>query len=154
MQWSRFRSTAEQDIRRSSRDGAVDLQENEKFGATASGLLHLYDEWIWIDALCINQLDLTERNFQVSFINSIYKNVSFVLVWLREEGITTEAELLLLRNLAAVSDKLEQATSFHTDRKLTRSSLKCRLRLSRRLNGTDWRRSSLNNGTNAHEYSK
>lgn len=66
---SKFRSIAGQDIRSSSRDGTVDLRGNEEFGATASGLLLLYNERIWIHALCINQLDLAERNLEVAIMN-------------------------------------------------------------------------------------
>jgi Heterokaryon incompatibility protein (HET) len=37
---------------------------------------------LWIDALCINQNDLIERNAQVSIVGSIYSTASRVLIWL------------------------------------------------------------------------
>jgi len=37
---------------------------------------------LWVDALCINQKDVHERNHQVSFMGTIYENASVVLVWL------------------------------------------------------------------------
>lgn len=40
---------------------------------------------LWIDALCINQSDLTERGQQVFIIDYIYGNTKQGLFWLREE---------------------------------------------------------------------
>ncbi|KAK8022102.1 heterokaryon incompatibility protein-domain-containing protein [Apiospora rasikravindrae] len=40
---------------------------------------------IWIDAICINQLDLTERSEQVRLMRSIYQQASGVIVWLGDD---------------------------------------------------------------------
>ncbi|UKZ73401.1 hypothetical protein TrVFT333_001047 [Trichoderma virens FT-333] len=40
----------------------------------------------WIDAVCINQADLDERNSQVSLMRRIYKRASNVRIWLGEEA--------------------------------------------------------------------
>lgn len=37
---------------------------------------------LWIDAICINQEDLSERNFQVSIMGRIYRDASSVFAWL------------------------------------------------------------------------
>ncbi|KAK7397885.1 hypothetical protein QQX98_012753 [Neonectria punicea] len=37
---------------------------------------------MWVDAICINQSDSTERNAQVTLMDVTYKNASFVSVWL------------------------------------------------------------------------
>ncbi len=37
---------------------------------------------LWIDAICINQADLNERNEQVRIMSSIYRRASRVIVWL------------------------------------------------------------------------
>ncbi|KAF2827086.1 HET-domain-containing protein, partial [Ophiobolus disseminans] len=37
---------------------------------------------IWIDAICINQGDMTEKNHQVSMMGEIYSRASQVVVWL------------------------------------------------------------------------
>ena len=37
---------------------------------------------LWIDALCINQTDDTEKGFQVAMMNDIYANAVCTLVWL------------------------------------------------------------------------
>ena len=39
---------------------------------------------LWIDAICINQRDLTERNEQVGRMADIYRNAQRTLVWLGE----------------------------------------------------------------------
>ena len=40
---------------------------------------------IWIDALCINQANVDERNQQVMLMGHIYKNASEVLIWLGDD---------------------------------------------------------------------
>lgn len=37
---------------------------------------------LWVDALCINQRDLSERNAQLSMMGSIYRNATSVFAWL------------------------------------------------------------------------
>jgi len=39
---------------------------------------------LWVDALCINQQDLEERNQQVSMMGNIFRAAERVLVWLGE----------------------------------------------------------------------
>ncbi|KAI1154392.1 heterokaryon incompatibility protein-domain-containing protein [Nemania diffusa] len=41
---------------------------------------------IWVDAICINQQDHTERANQVGMMRDIYQNSSEVLIWLGESG--------------------------------------------------------------------
>ena len=61
---------------------------------------------IWVDALCINQQDPTERGLQVMRMGLIYSRAFTVLAWLGPEsdgstlamnGIATESSLRLLR---------------------------------------------------------
>jgi len=40
---------------------------------------------MWIDAICINQNDISERNNQVRQMGAIYSQASQVVVWLGEE---------------------------------------------------------------------
>ncbi|KAF7867484.1 uncharacterized protein EAF02_009675 [Botrytis sinoallii] len=53
-----------------------------------SALRHLryYDlpRILWIDAICINQEDIPERNSQVKYMGTIYSKSSIVLAWLGE----------------------------------------------------------------------
>jgi hypothetical protein len=41
---------------------------------------------LWIDAICINQTDLDERNYQVSRMDRIYYRVRRVAIWLGRES--------------------------------------------------------------------
>ncbi|KAH6987652.1 heterokaryon incompatibility protein-domain-containing protein [Ilyonectria sp. MPI-CAGE-AT-0026] len=40
---------------------------------------------LWVDALCINQSDIKERNSQVGIMRSIYSKAMFVFIWMGEE---------------------------------------------------------------------
>ena len=46
---------------------------------------------LWVDALCINQADINERNAQVAIMKDIYSNATQVIVWLgrgkREDSV-------------------------------------------------------------------
>jgi hypothetical protein len=44
------------------------------------------DSWFWIDALCINQNDIDERNHQIKRMIDIYRASNHVLVWLGPES--------------------------------------------------------------------
>lgn len=47
---------------------------------------------IWIDAICVNQNDIPERNQQVKFMNHIFKTARPVFGWLGEDvGISVDA---------------------------------------------------------------
>lgn len=39
---------------------------------------------LWVDALCINQASIEERNFQVALMGNIYSNCTSVMIWLGE----------------------------------------------------------------------
>jgi len=58
---------------------------------------------IWIDAICINQEDIDERNAQVQLMAKIYETAQEVIVWLGEEGEDSSPVLDLLRNIVAGS---------------------------------------------------
>jgi hypothetical protein len=45
---------------------------------------------IWIDAICINQYDTTEKNVQVPMMSTIYGCANKVIVWLGEAGHYTD----------------------------------------------------------------
>jgi hypothetical protein len=65
-------------------------------------------EYIWIDALCINQEDLAEKARQVAAMSSIYRGARRVLVWL---GEASEREILtqsLLDNVRQIYRNAEQ----------------------------------------------
>jgi hypothetical protein len=48
--------------------------------------------YIWIDAICINQDDISERNSQVKIMDQIYSNAQMTIIWLgRDDEFTREA---------------------------------------------------------------
>jgi hypothetical protein len=48
--------------------------------------------YIWVDAICINQLDLAEKSQQVSMMDQIYSQADTTLIWLgRDDGTTKQA---------------------------------------------------------------
>ena len=54
---------------------------------------------LWIDAICINQNDTSERNHQVGLMGDIYRNASRVMVWLDREGDSSGPAFALLERL-------------------------------------------------------
>ncbi|CAM1506069.1 Fc.00g057100.m01.CDS01 [Cosmosporella sp. VM-42] len=56
---------------------------------------------LWIDALCINQLDIAERAEQVGHMRDIYSRASSVLVFLSPESIPFDVGLRFLEQAAA-----------------------------------------------------
>ncbi|KAK1760089.1 heterokaryon incompatibility protein-domain-containing protein [Echria macrotheca] len=69
-------------------------------------LLDTYDEtradFIWIDALCINQDDKNERASQVRIMDELYMRAASVIVWLGQDDRTTPAALATLEKLAVL----------------------------------------------------
>jgi hypothetical protein len=49
------------------------------------------DMWLWVDALCINQDDIDERNAQVAQMHFIYQAAAAVFVWLGSGDSSSEA---------------------------------------------------------------
>ncbi|KAH7388923.1 heterokaryon incompatibility protein-domain-containing protein [Cadophora sp. MPI-SDFR-AT-0126] len=87
---------------------------------------------VWIDALCINQEDLSERNAQVQNMRSIYSHADHVLIWVGEHfsggpasqallDFITELELLITiimdtygpKNRRAIESALIEAYNAH-----------------------------------------
>lgn len=46
---------------------------------------------MWVDALCINQKDISEKNHQVAQMREIFLDAERVVVWLGEEGTAQQA---------------------------------------------------------------
>jgi len=64
----------------------------------------LHSRRFWVDAVCINQQDATERSSQVGFMASIYRSADFVIAWLGKEDINTEESFTLIRTLATLCE--------------------------------------------------
>jgi hypothetical protein len=55
------------------------------------------DRILWVDALCINQTDIAERNSQVRQMDSVYKLASRIVLWLGPAQPQTEHAVNLIR---------------------------------------------------------
>jgi hypothetical protein len=71
-------------------------------------------KWIWIDALCIDQQNNSERNHQVRVMGKIYKMAFEVLVWLgcKADGPHGAALLLAMKGLNELSKVRHLMSSF------------------------------------------
>ena len=70
-----------------------------------AALLHLrdrcFDRILWIDAICINQADDTEKGHQVQSMARIYASANRVIVWLGEATNADDGAISALCNAAA-----------------------------------------------------
>lgn len=60
-------------------------------------------DYIWIDALAINQHNLPERSHQVNIMGTIYAAASRVIVWLGPSDSSTPSAFTLMHGLIALS---------------------------------------------------
>ncbi|PVH68044.1 HET-domain-containing protein [Cadophora sp. DSE1049] len=70
---------------------------------------------IWIDAICINQNDATERNHQVLFMKDIYARASRVLVWIGSVADNSDAVMDYIGTVNAEPDMLEYKNWIYSD---------------------------------------
>ncbi|KAF5011450.1 hypothetical protein FDECE_2439 [Fusarium decemcellulare] len=62
---------------------------------------------LWIDGLCINQGDMSERSSQVTMMGNIYRNAAGVVVWLGSATKTTARTFDLMERIVAVTQSHE-----------------------------------------------
>lgn len=71
-----------------------------------AALTQIWRNWpqkrLWVDAVCINQQDIPERNQQVTMMGAIYRTAQCVVVWL---GEPTEASDTVFELLEEVKDE-------------------------------------------------
>lgn len=63
-------------------DITLALKRRKRSGFFAKVSYPVWDDDLWIDAICLNQGDVQERNHQVKHMSSIYRSAATVLVWL------------------------------------------------------------------------
>ncbi|KAF1927157.1 uncharacterized protein M421DRAFT_422020 [Didymella exigua CBS 183.55] len=45
------------------------------------------DHFLWIDQICINQKDLSEKTYQIPLMSKIYERAESVIVWLNDDSL-------------------------------------------------------------------
>lgn len=90
---------------------------------------------IWIEAVCINQADIFERNAQVAIMGLIYSNATRVVVWI---GLLTESSELAMEflDMMATGSTDENPHTQSQERFHVAGESKLELRI-----GEDWHRS-------------
>ncbi|KAK3672431.1 hypothetical protein LTR78_007738 [Recurvomyces mirabilis] len=68
---------------------------------------------LWVDAICMNQHSIAERNHQVAFMNEIYRTAARVLIWLGEGMDVTDEQPSLY---SVLSDPATWAKQHHINR--------------------------------------
>lgn len=59
-----------------------------------------HEMYLWIDALCIDQGNVNERNVQVRRMKEIYEQAAFVIIWLGEEADESDLAMKAMRSFA------------------------------------------------------
>ena len=68
---------------------------------------------IWIDAICIDQNNIEERNHQLSLMPRIYCGASWTLIWLGKDDLTTLEAVQCLDDSSRNDIFGTQSTGFH-----------------------------------------
>lgn len=90
--------------------------------------------FVWIDAICIDQTSILERESQVSLMDRIYRKASTVIAWIGQEDASTPDALTVIERISSVpiisgsvdsasaSDLIEYAKMFTTQDMLSPSA--------------------------------
>jgi hypothetical protein len=66
---------------------------------------------LWIDAICINQNDVSERNQQVAQMTKVYTQAEKLLIWLGSDG--NERAVNLIKHTAQFTTEYEEGAPLH-----------------------------------------
>ncbi|TGO63180.1 hypothetical protein BELL_1088g00020 [Botrytis elliptica] len=79
-----------------------------------------FDGWLWIDAICINQNDMAEKNWQLLEMRSIYSDAETVFMWLGVGAIDTDQAMDFISQ--AGTEAVDSMASRLTDQTSYKSS--------------------------------
>ena len=82
---------------------ALDHLRRSRFESSGKGPNHWSSRCLWIDAICINQNDIQERNLQVSRMSEIYRKALRVIIWLGPAYSTSELAMTTLNSIDGFS---------------------------------------------------
>lgn len=86
-------------------DGKVFEVRENLYSALSQLQFETHPRVLWVDAICIDQNSINERNHQVASMGHIYSSCQKVLVWLGEEDGNTES---VVRFIESTFDEIEQ----------------------------------------------
>ena len=72
-------------------EGCFQIRSNLHLFLQSTHELHEHDTWFWIDQICIDQENVSERNEVVREMERIYSNACSTRIWLGEGNGTTKA---------------------------------------------------------------
>jgi hypothetical protein len=77
-----------------------------------NALCHFQDHdnavWLWVDAICINQANLQEKNEQVPLMGSIYSQANHVRVWLGREYYNPAEAVQTIKKLSSLARRYSE----------------------------------------------
>jgi len=68
------------------------------FKFKSNGAFEDETQWLWVDQVCINQAVVDERNHQVKMMSDIYRQATYVYVWLGPSNANIEAAMRWLKS--------------------------------------------------------
>lgn len=63
------------------------------------------DKCLWIDQLCIDQSNTSERNQQVRIMGAVYRKASIVIIWLGPSTDASDAAMSLIQSLEKLASE-------------------------------------------------
>ena len=80
---------------------------------------------LWIDAICIDQKNISERNAQVAIMTKIYKAATRVIVWLGEESEDSGIAFDFLREMGTYKKGVLRGSWINSERQGSDTSSEC-----------------------------
>jgi hypothetical protein len=112
--------------------GKLELPITVNFHAALSRLRdRSIERIIWVDAICISQANVPERNYQVQLMAKIYSKASRVIAWLGETADDSDRALEAIR--VAAEKQSVSASSNETNQTIQQASQQAILALLQRL---------------------
>ena len=75
-------------------------------------VLRAGSKYLWIDAVCVNQGDVLERNAQVTKMSSTFLSAQSVIAWLGPEDQFTADAITLIGKISSVPEHLWQSVTY------------------------------------------
>jgi hypothetical protein len=88
-------------------DALQRIKSEESASALRAG-----SKYLWIDAVCVNQADVLERNAQVAKMSSTFSSAQSVIAWLGPEDQFTADAIALMGKISSIPKPLWQSVAY------------------------------------------